>query len=87
MLIDNARIHKAERLTIPENIRLIFLPAYSPELNPIERFWQYIKEDIKGEIFSDLAAMKDYVADILKKCSEKTIASITGFPYILDTIN
>ena len=87
MLIDNAGIHKAKRLIIPENIRLVFLPAYSPELNPIERFWQYIKEDIKGEIFSDLAAMKDYVADILKKCSEKTIASITGFPYILDAIN
>jgi len=38
MLIDNAGIHKAKRLNIPENIRLIFLPPYSPELNPIERF-------------------------------------------------
>ena len=87
MLIDNAGIHKAKRLIIPENIRLVFLPAQSPEMNPIERFWQYTEEDTEGEIFSDLAAMKDYVADILKKCSEKTIASITGFPYILDTIN
>jgi len=87
MLIDNAGIHKAKRLIVPENIRLIFLPAYSPELNPIERFWQYIKQDIKGEIFSDLAEMKNYIADILKKCSKKTIASITGFPYILNAIN
>lgn len=87
ILIDNAGIHKAERLIIPENIHLIFLPPYSPELNPIERFWQYIKQDTKGEIFSDLAAMKDYVADILKKCSEKTIASLTGFSYILDALN
>lgn len=87
MLIDNAGIHKAERLIIPENIRLVFLPPYSPELNPIERFWQYIKKDIKGEIFSDLAKMKDYVADILKECSEKTIASLTGFSYILDALN
>jgi len=87
MLIDNAGIHKAERLIIPENIRLIFLPPYSPELNPAGRFWQYIKKDIKGEIFSDLAEMKDYVADILKECSKKTIASLTGFSYILDAIN
>jgi len=86
-IIDNAGIHKAKRLIIPENIRLIFLPPYSPELNPIERFWQYIKKDIKGEIFSDLAEMKDYVADILKECSKKTIASLTGFSYILDAIN
>jgi len=87
MLIDNAGIHKAKRLIIPENIRLIFLPPYSPELNPIERFWQYIKDDIKGKIFSGLPEMKDRVADILKKCSKKTTASLTGFSYILDAIN
>ena len=87
MLIDNAAVHKAKRLIVPENIRLIFLPPYSQELNPVERFWQYIKKDIKGEIFSDLAEMKDYVADILKECSKKTTASLTGFSYILDAIN
>ena len=87
MLIDNAGIHKAKRLIIPENIRLLFLPAYSPELNPIERFWQYIKEYTKGKIFSGLPEMKDYVADILIKCSNKITASLTGFSYILDAIN
>lgn len=87
LLIDNAGIHKAKRLVIPENIRLIFLPAYSPELNPVERFWQHIKRDIKGKIFSALQEMKDYVADILKKCSEETVASLTAFPYISDSLN
>jgi len=87
MLTDNAAIHKAKKLIIPGNIRLIFLPSYSPELNPIERFWQYIKRDTKGKIFSGLQEMKDYVANILRECSKKTIASLTGFPYILDAIN
>jgi transposase len=87
MLIDNAGIHKAKRLIIPENICMLFLPPYSPELNPIERFWQYIKEYTKGKIFSDLPEMKDYVADILKKCSQKITASLTGFSYILDAVN
>ena len=87
MLIDNAGIHKAKRLIIPENIRLLFLPSYSPELNPIERFWQYIKGYTKGKIFSGLPEMKDYVADILKKCSQKMTASLTGFSYILDAVN
>jgi hypothetical protein len=87
LLIDNAGIHKAKRLVMPENIRLIFLPSYSPELNPIERFWQHIKRDIKGKIFSVLQDMKDYVADILKKCSEETVASLTGFSYIADLID
>ena len=86
-IIDNAGIHKAKRLIIPENIRFIFLPPYSPELNPVEKFWQYIKADIKGKIFSDPAEMKNYAADILKKCSAETIKSLTGFSYILDAIN
>jgi len=86
MLTDNAAIHKAKRLIIPENIRLIFLPPYSPELNPIERFWQYIKEDTKGKIFSGLHEMKDFVANILRECSKKTIASLTGFSYILNAL-
>jgi len=87
MLTDNAGIHKAERLIIPENIRLLFLPAYSPELNPTERFWQYIKEYAKGKIFSGLPEMKDCVANILKKCSDRMTASLTGFSCILDAIN
>ena len=86
MLIDSAPIHKPDCPEIPENIRLIFLPPYSPEPNPIERFWQHIKKDMKGKIFSDLEELKDSVADILKKCSKKTIASLTGFSYILDAI-
>ena len=87
MLIDSAGIHKAKRPVIPENICLPFLPPYSPELNPIERFWQYIKQYTKGKIFSALPEMKDCVADILKKCSNKMIESLTGFSYILDAIN
>ncbi len=81
ILIDSAGIHKAKRLIIPENIRLLFLPSYSPELNHIERFWQYIKEDTKGKIFSGLPEMKDLVADILKKCSSKITASYRFFIY------
>ena len=86
LLTDNAGIHKAERLVIPQNIRLIFLPAYSPGLNPVGRFWQHIKRDMKGKIFSVPREMKDYAADILKKCSEETVASLTGFSYITDLI-
>jgi len=86
MLSDNAGIHKAKRLTIPENICLVFLPAYSPELNPIERFWEHIKRYTKGKIYSGLNEMKDHVADILKNISEKTVASLVGYSYILNAI-
>lgn len=44
MIVDGAGWHHAKSLIIPENITLHFLPAYCPELNPIERLWKWIKE-------------------------------------------
>lgn len=45
--LDNAPFHRAKQLKIPENIILIFQPPYCPEVNPIERFWQYLKSYLK----------------------------------------
>ena len=43
MVLDNGRFHQAKSLEIPENIVFVFLPPYSPELNPIERLRQDMK--------------------------------------------
>jgi transposase len=37
LLLDNSGAHTAQRLAIPDNVRLVFLPPYCPALNPIER--------------------------------------------------
>jgi transposase len=43
VVLDNGAFHKAKTLLIPQNIILIFLPPYSPELNPAEKIWQKFK--------------------------------------------
>ncbi len=43
--LDNGRFHHSNTLKIPDNILLSFQPPYSPELNPIERVWQHIKQE------------------------------------------
>ena len=43
MVLDNGAFHKAKKLVIPDNIILIFLPPYSPELNPAEKVWAKFK--------------------------------------------
>ena len=45
LVIDNARWHTSKQLKVPENITLIPLPAYSPELNPMEQVWQWMKHN------------------------------------------
>ena len=39
LLLDNGAFHKAQTLTIPDNIAFLFIPPYSPELNPAEKIW------------------------------------------------
>jgi transposase len=47
--LDRAAWHLAKDLIIPGNLRLVFLPAYAPELNPIERVWLYLRERFLSE--------------------------------------
>jgi len=44
MVVDGASSHKSKELVVPENIRLISLPGYSPELNPQEHIWDEVRE-------------------------------------------
>jgi len=44
MYADQAGWHASKTLRIPDNVILLALPAYSPELNPVERIWLYLKE-------------------------------------------
>ncbi|CAA9575080.1 hypothetical protein AVDCRST_MAG81-2241 [uncultured Synechococcales cyanobacterium] len=42
MQVDGAAWHRSQELVIPENIRLLFQPAHSPEVNPVEHVWEEI---------------------------------------------
>ena len=46
LLLDNSGAHTAQRLRWPDNVRAVWLPPYCPELNPIERFWRDLKDDL-----------------------------------------
>jgi transposase len=45
VLLDQAGWHLSAKLTVPDNITLMPLPAKSPELNPVENIWQFIREN------------------------------------------
>ena len=60
MLIDNAGWHTADELRVPPNITLVHLPPYSPELNAIEKVWQYLRDrHLSGRLFTDVRAIAD----------------------------
>jgi transposase len=76
--VDNATCHTTKRLVVPKNIILGFQPAHSPDCNPIERFWAWVKAQRAWHWFKDLEQLKAEVALILKTLSLSFFSSITG---------
>jgi transposase len=63
---------------------LLFEPAYSPEVNPIERGWGYIKEQLKWLRFEQIEELR---AALQKKLTNEVIASLTRCPFILEALS
>ena len=85
--VDNGRFHKGQKLVVPENILLLFQPPYCPELNPIERLWEHLKKDLKWASFKTLDQLQTKVDQLLTQLSPETIASVTGYAFILDALS
>ena len=84
MVLDNGAFHKAKSLVIPHNIILIFLPPYSPELNPAEKIWAKFKRNFTNRLFKTLDALNDYICALATDLSNEEVKSITAFKYIFN---
>ena len=85
--VDNGRFHQGKQLVVPQNIVLLFQPPYCPELNPIERLWQHLKADLKWASFQTLAQLQTKVDQLLTELTPEIVASVTGYPFILDALS
>ena len=86
MVVDGASSHKAKELSVPENIRLLSLPGYSPELNPEEHIWDELREKaFPNAVLDDM----DLVVQRLKEgmnglaADADRIRRITAWPWII----
>lgn len=82
MVLDNGAFHKAQKLIIPDNIILIFLPPYSPELNPAEKIWAKFKRDFTNKLFLTLETLKEFLSKITHQLSNNEVISICSYEYI-----
>ncbi len=82
IVLDNGAFHKAQKLKIPKNIILIFLPPYSPELNPAEKIWAKFKRDFSNRLFKTLEDLDKYVCKLATSITSVEIKSICSFNYI-----
>jgi len=85
MQVDQAGWHSSKDLVIPENIRLISQPAYSPELNPVEHIWDELREKyFHNCVFPTLELLIDVLCQGLCDLANdaERLCSLTGFPHL-----
>ena len=88
MVCDGAAWHKAKALMVPDNIRLLFLPPVTPEMNPIEQIWKEIrKRGFRNEVFQTLDKVVDRLCQTICSLSHTTIHSITSRDWIIRCFN
>ena len=83
IIMDQAGWHKSKDLVVPDNIDIIYLPPYSPELNPIERLWKYMKTHfIHNRVFGSLKQMMADMVDVFADLKNDTISSLCRCSYL-----
>jgi putative transposase len=89
LVLDGAPNHRCGDLVLPDNISLLFLPPYAPELNPKENLWDEIREKIfKNYALKSIDAVRAKLKEAILYMERKPeiVKSITSFPYILKSL-
>jgi len=79
LLLDRAGWHTTDKLRVPRNITLIWLPSRSPELNPVENIWQYLRGNwLSNTVFESYDDIIDAACEAWKK--------LTALPDVITSI-
>ena len=83
MVMDGAGWHRSGHLDVPDNVSLVILPAYSPELNPIERVWLYLRErHLSHRLLDSYDDIVNACCTAWNKLTAERLQSLTSYPYL-----
>jgi transposase len=89
MVLDGAGWHQSGSLKLPDNLRLLPLPPYSPELNPVEHLWDELREKaFHNRVFDSIDALEDHLEVNLRALENNhdRVCSIVAWPWIIDSL-
>jgi transposase len=90
MIWDQAGYHIANALKVPANVSLIELPPYSPELNPVENLWHYLRSHYwSNREYKNYDALMDAAVHAWRKAAldPETIKTVCATPYLQSALN
>jgi transposase len=86
LVLDNGAGHKAKAVRWPSHVVPVFLPPYSPELNPLERLWRDLKDKLADVPTQTLTELSDAMCSIIQHYSPATLQSLTSFAYFVHAV-
>jgi transposase len=84
LITDGAAAHRSQRLQLGEQLNVEHLPAYSPELNPVERFFKELRKGLKNQVFNSYEEVEEAVIIVAKpylKAQEK-VKRLTNYHWL-----
>lgn len=83
MVLDQVGWHGANDLRLPHNVSLVPWPPYSPELNPVERLWRYLRErHLSHRCVDDYDHIVDVCCRGWNQLTPERVRSLCSYPYI-----
>ncbi len=82
VVIDNAPCHRPKVLHSIHGLTIIYLPPYSPELNPVERFFEEMRRSTANEIFTTLNDIENRIADAINSWSKEELIELCCYDWI-----
>lgn len=89
MFMDKAGWHVSKKLHLPDNLKIEFLPPYSPELNPQENIWKYFRTNCFANVYFDsLERVEDTLMKEIPLLSndKNKVKSIAGYNWIINSL-
>ena len=89
MVLDGAGWHRSAALKAPSNMRLLSLPPYAPELNPVEHIWEELREKyFHNKAFDSLDALEDQllVGLVALEQDRPRVQSIVAWDWIINAL-
>ena len=81
IIIDNAAFHSTKDVKLPDNIILLPIPPYCPELNPAEKIWQYLKSKIAMKIYDTIEILNQKIENLIEQLDGHITKSLTDYEF------
>jgi transposase len=88
LVMDQASSHRSTRVVWPEHTQPVFLPAYSPQLNPAERWFEDLRKVLANRLFETVESLQEALTNALRPFwqNKPRLAQLTGYPWWLNAL-